>query len=249
MRGRPGRFGLRAGAPAPSGRRLAAVWRGGWCPQSAPDRDVHRNNCARRPGSTLDTHLLVVQPNEQARESSLCLPKQSAERPWRGTEYVAAVYAEMRADEAAAQMPHSYTTARTLLSILRLSQALARLRFAASVAQARPWAPDPNPPAPEPGAHAAALCGQRRAGAPGLLTLTQPDALSAPRPVGRSRGCALQPSAAQARTLLEPVILLIRCRHTLSTHRWAMCCTPYLVGGLLAHGSHAWPCALASIAV
>ena len=43
----------------------------------------------------------------------------------------------MRADEAAAQMPHSYTTARTLLSILRLSQALARLRFATSVAQVR----------------------------------------------------------------------------------------------------------------
>ena len=52
-------------------------------------------------------------------------------------EYVAAVYAEMRAEEAAAQVPHSYTTARTLLSILRLAQALARLRFADAVAQAR----------------------------------------------------------------------------------------------------------------
>jgi hypothetical protein len=55
----------------------------------------------------------------------------------RAAEYVAAVYAEMRAEEAAAQVPHSYTTARTLLSILRLSQALARLRFADAVAQAR----------------------------------------------------------------------------------------------------------------
>lgn len=50
-------------------------------------------------------------------------------------EYVAAVYAEMRQEEAQAQVPHSYTTARTLLSILRISQALARLRFAQSVAQ------------------------------------------------------------------------------------------------------------------
>ena len=33
-------------------------------------------------------------------------------------------------------MPHSYTTARTLLSILRLAQALARLRFAEQVGQA-----------------------------------------------------------------------------------------------------------------
>eukprot|EP00891_Asterochloris_glomerata_P008965 jgi/Astpho2/8965/fgenesh1_pm.00133_%23_19_t len=52
------------------------------------------------------------------------------------TEYIAAVYAEMRADEVASEVPHSYTTARTLLSILRLAQALARLRFADSVEQA-----------------------------------------------------------------------------------------------------------------
>lgn len=50
-------------------------------------------------------------------------------------EYVAAVYAEMRQEEAQAQVPHSYTTARTLLSILRLSQALARLRFSDAVCQ------------------------------------------------------------------------------------------------------------------
>jgi len=42
---------------------------------------------------------------------------------------VAAVYAEMRMEEAQTEQPHSYTTARTLLSILRLSQALARLRL------------------------------------------------------------------------------------------------------------------------
>lgn len=35
----------------------------------------------------------------------------------------------MRMEEAQTEQPHSYTTARTLLSILRLSQALARLRL------------------------------------------------------------------------------------------------------------------------
>lgn len=51
------------------------------------------------------------------------------------TEYIAAVYAELRVEEAAAEVPHSYTTARTLLSLLRLAQALARLRFADAVEQ------------------------------------------------------------------------------------------------------------------
>jgi DNA replication licensing factor MCM7 len=50
-------------------------------------------------------------------------------------EYIAAVYSELRAEEAAAEVPHSYTTARTLLSLLRLSQSLARLRFADAVEQ------------------------------------------------------------------------------------------------------------------
>jgi MoxR-like ATPase len=45
------------------------------------------------------------------------------------TDYVAAVYAELRRQEAMSDRPHSYTTPRTLLSILRLSQALAKLRF------------------------------------------------------------------------------------------------------------------------
>ena len=51
------------------------------------------------------------------------------------TEYVASIYAELRAEEAASDVPHTYTTARTLLSILRLSQALARLRFSDEVEQ------------------------------------------------------------------------------------------------------------------
>lgn len=51
------------------------------------------------------------------------------------SEYCASVYAELRAEEAASEVPHTYTTARTLLSILRLSQALARLRFSDEVEQ------------------------------------------------------------------------------------------------------------------
>lgn len=45
------------------------------------------------------------------------------------TEYVSSIYAEMRRQEAMSDRPNSYTTPRTLLSILRLSQALAKLRF------------------------------------------------------------------------------------------------------------------------
>lgn len=37
------------------------------------------------------------------------------------------------------QVPHSYTTARTLLSLLRLAQALARLRFQSIVTQVHEW--------------------------------------------------------------------------------------------------------------
>ena len=51
------------------------------------------------------------------------------------SEYVATVYAELRQEEVQSSVPHTYTTARTLLSILRLAQALARLRFADEVSQ------------------------------------------------------------------------------------------------------------------
>ena len=52
------------------------------------------------------------------------------------TEYVAAAYAELRQEEAeCGEQAKSYTTARTLLSILRLAAALARLRFSHEVAQ------------------------------------------------------------------------------------------------------------------
>lgn len=43
----------------------------------------------------------------------------------------------MRLEETQTEQPHSYTTARTLLSILRLSQALARLRLDDIVTQVR----------------------------------------------------------------------------------------------------------------
>eukprot|EP00258_Populus_trichocarpa_P011463 XP_002320300.1 DNA replication licensing factor MCM7 [Populus trichocarpa] len=50
-------------------------------------------------------------------------------------EYIATAYSGMRQEEAKSNTPHSYTTVRTLLSILRISAALARLRFSESVAQ------------------------------------------------------------------------------------------------------------------
>lgn len=60
----------------------------------------------------------------------IALAKQHSPRiPEDLTDYVAAIYAEMRRQEAMSDRPQSYTTPRTLLSILRLSQALAKLRF------------------------------------------------------------------------------------------------------------------------
>ncbi|KAL9227631.1 hypothetical protein vseg_003299 [Gypsophila vaccaria] len=50
-------------------------------------------------------------------------------------EYIASAYSSIRQEEARSDSPHSYTTIRTLLSILRLSAALARLRFSNTVAQ------------------------------------------------------------------------------------------------------------------
>ncbi|KAH7516974.1 hypothetical protein FEM48_Zijuj09G0013000 [Ziziphus jujuba var. spinosa] len=50
-------------------------------------------------------------------------------------EYIASAYSGIRQEEAKSNTPHSYTTVRTLLSILRISSALARLRFSTTVAQ------------------------------------------------------------------------------------------------------------------
>lgn len=63
-----------------------------------------------------------------ARRISPSLPKDL-------TEYIASAYSNMRQEEAQSDAPHSYTTARTLLSILRISMALSRLRFSETVAQ------------------------------------------------------------------------------------------------------------------
>ncbi|CAI5970665.1 unnamed protein product [Closterium sp. NIES-65] len=51
------------------------------------------------------------------------------------TDFIASAYAGLRQEEAASDAPHTYTTARTLLSILRLAEARARLRLAGAVAQ------------------------------------------------------------------------------------------------------------------
>ncbi|KAJ3681333.1 hypothetical protein LUZ60_015822 [Juncus effusus] len=63
-----------------------------------------------------------------ARRVTPCVPRELEE-------YIASAYASIRQDEAKSNAPHSYTTIRTLLSILRISIALARLRFSETVAQ------------------------------------------------------------------------------------------------------------------
>ncbi|XP_020570938.1 DNA replication licensing factor MCM7 [Phalaenopsis equestris] len=63
-----------------------------------------------------------------ARRTSPSVPKDLEE-------YIATAYSSIRQEEAKSSAPHSYTTVRTLLSILRISISLARLRFSATVAQ------------------------------------------------------------------------------------------------------------------
>ncbi|XP_030543309.1 DNA replication licensing factor MCM7 [Rhodamnia argentea] len=63
-----------------------------------------------------------------ARRVSPCVPRELEE-------YIASAYSSIRQEEAKTNAPHSYTTVRTLLSILRISAALARLRFSESVTQ------------------------------------------------------------------------------------------------------------------
>ncbi|GKU87005.1 hypothetical protein SLEP1_g1467 [Rubroshorea leprosula] len=50
-------------------------------------------------------------------------------------EYIATAYSSIRQEEAISNTSHSYTTVRRLLSILRISAALTRLRFSETVAQ------------------------------------------------------------------------------------------------------------------
>ena len=85
---------------------------------------VHSVGAAAAPESELDP----LTP--QQLRTYIALAKQHSPRiPEDLTDYVAAIYAEMRRQEAMSDRPQSYTTPRTLLSILRLSQALAKLRF------------------------------------------------------------------------------------------------------------------------
>jgi len=52
------------------------------------------------------------------------------------TDYIAAVYAEMRQmEKSEGEMSHTYTTPRTLLSILRLAQSAAKIRFSRVVTE------------------------------------------------------------------------------------------------------------------
>lgn len=45
------------------------------------------------------------------------------------TEYMASAYSALRQEEAQSDAPHSYTTARTLLSIIRLSEVCEEISF------------------------------------------------------------------------------------------------------------------------
>lgn len=81
------------------------------------------------------SHRAALLPAEMLRAYIAAAKQHEPYVPTSLREYIAAVYSELRAEEAAAEVPHSYTTARTLLSLLRLSQALARLRFADAVEQ------------------------------------------------------------------------------------------------------------------
>lgn len=47
--------------------------------------------------------------------------------------YIATIYVDLRREEREAELAYTYTTARTLLALFRLAQALARLRLAEEV--------------------------------------------------------------------------------------------------------------------
>jgi DNA replication licensing factor MCM7 len=85
---------------------------------------VHSVGAAPAPESELDplTPQQLRTYIALAKQHSPCIPEDL-------TDYVAAIYAEMRRQETMSSRPQSYTTPRTLLSILRLSQSLAKLRF------------------------------------------------------------------------------------------------------------------------
>ncbi|OUS41968.1 minichromosome maintenance Mcm7 like-protein [Ostreococcus tauri] len=94
---------------------------------------LHVHKCGRAPTSASTNHLSMTELRAYVALSQKfepCIPEEL-------TEYVANAYAEMRSDELeAAERASSYTTARTLLSILRLAQSLARLGWSNEVTEA-----------------------------------------------------------------------------------------------------------------
>ena len=85
---------------------------------------VHQNGCVPAP-----EHAHAPLAPGELRTYVAMAKQHEPHIPEELTEYVSSIYAEMRRQEAMSDRPNSYTTPRTLLSILRLSQALAKLRF------------------------------------------------------------------------------------------------------------------------
>ncbi|CAN4113405.1 unnamed protein product [Withania somnifera] len=89
---------------------------------------VHQNKESPALGFTSLEPSVLRAYISAARRLSPSVPKELEE-------YIASAYSSIRQEEAKSNTPHSYTTVRTLLSILRISGALARLRFSEKVAQ------------------------------------------------------------------------------------------------------------------
>lgn len=89
---------------------------------------VHQNRESPALGFTPLEPSILRAYISAARRVSPCVPRELEE-------YIASAYSSIRQEEAKTNAPHSYTTVRTLLSILRISAALARLRFSESVTQ------------------------------------------------------------------------------------------------------------------
>ena len=93
---------------------------------------LHVHKCGRPPSSSDESHM----PMEELRAYVALSQNFEPHIPEELAEYVANAYAEMRIDEMqAADNATGYTTARTLLSILRLAQALARLGWSNVVSE------------------------------------------------------------------------------------------------------------------
>lgn len=89
---------------------------------------VHQNKESPALGFTPLEPSILRAYISAARKLSPSVPKELEE-------YIASAYSGIRQEEAKSNTPHSYTTVRTLLSILRISAALARLRFSETVVQ------------------------------------------------------------------------------------------------------------------